>query len=138
MKPSILVSTILFAAFGPSTEACTQKYIEWEKTKGCSASQNTLNAECYTIMKNMRSYSNSHGKLWGGDFSADNKVACGVCGTDGKVGCICKISAWRFREWMYDPGPQYWPKMPSGWSRVDPSQVPNGWIDTVSPGLACF
>jgi len=137
MKPLILISTLLLAAFGPSTEACRQKYIEWQKTKDCSAGLSTLNNECYTIMVNMRDYSNTHSRLWGGDFTRDSPVACGTCGTNSQVLCVCTVRAWRFREWMYDPGFQYWPKMPSGWDRVDADQVPNGWVDTVSSNLNC-
>ncbi|CAA9966700.1 hypothetical protein PTMSG1_10059 [Pyrenophora teres f. maculata] len=137
MKPLILVSTLLLAAFGPSTKACRQKFIEWHKSMACDASPAPLNEECYKIMTNMRDYSNSHSRLWGGDFTRDVPVACGTCDSEGKLTCICTVRAWRFREWMYDPGFQYWPKMPDGWNRVDESQVPNGWVDTGHKNIDC-
>jgi len=137
MKPLILISTLLLAAFGPSTEACKQKYIEWQKTKACQASTGAMNDECFTIMDRMRSYSNSHSRLWGGTFTRDIPVACGSCDASNQVTCVCTVRAWRFREWEYDPGVQYWPAMPSGWTRVDGDQVPNGWVDTVSSNSNC-
>ncbi|KAA8612560.1 hypothetical protein Ptr902_07044 [Pyrenophora tritici-repentis] len=137
MKPLILVSTLLLAAFGPSTEACRQKYIEWNKTWKCGGNVDTLNSECFTIMQRMRDYSNSHSRLWGGDFTHDTPVACGTCNPNGQVTCTCTVRAWRFREWMYDPGTQYWPTMPRGWGVVDPDQVPNGWVDTGHKNIDC-
>lgn len=112
-----------------SAEACTQKYMEWYKYYPCKTQKTVIDGDCWKIQSNMRDYSLSHEKVWGGSFTAGN--VCNSCEDGGQMWCTCTIRAWRFREWMYEPGSSSWPKMPAGWKRVDPDNGLNGWYDTV-------
>ncbi|PSN59678.1 hypothetical protein BS50DRAFT_507998 [Corynespora cassiicola Philippines] len=111
MRGLAFIFTFLLAFYSPIVEACRQRYIEWYKYMPCGGNKGPLDGECWQIEKNMRDYSLSHEKVWGGSFTADN--------------------------WMQEPGSSYWPKMPNGWERVDPNNGENGWYDTGHKNIDC-
>ncbi|KAH7014694.1 hypothetical protein B0J12DRAFT_586545 [Macrophomina phaseolina] len=111
MNGLALLVAFTLALYSPTAEACTQKYMEWYKYYPCKTQKSVIDGDCWKIQGNMRAYSLSHEKVWGGAFTADN--------------------------WMYEPGSSEWPKMPSGWERVDPDNGLNGWYDTGHKNIDC-
>ncbi|EKG22454.1 hypothetical protein MPH_00189 [Macrophomina phaseolina MS6] len=135
LRRFVLLFALSFILYLPAAQACRQKYIEWYKYAPCKAKKSDIDGECWEIQRKMRDYSNANQKIWGGQFTADN--ICQSCESDGQMWCTCTVRAWRFREWMVDPGSWKWPAMPSGWDRVDPDNGLNGWYDTGHKNIDC-
>ncbi|PSN63246.1 hypothetical protein BS50DRAFT_500295 [Corynespora cassiicola Philippines] len=117
------------------TEACRQKFIEWQTAQPCGTQKAVMDADCWKIEAAMKDYSLAHSRVWGASFTADN--VCFPCDSTGQVLCTCTVRAWRYREWMYEPGSASWPQMPAGWERVDPFNGENGWYDTGHGNVRC-
>ncbi|KAH9875560.1 hypothetical protein J1614_004296 [Plenodomus biglobosus] len=135
MKTFTSMSIVLLATLIgiPATDACVQRYVEYMKMKSCAEDAIIADTECRNITTTLRNYSKQHGSPYGNTITSDLK--CGECGKADRVDCICTLTAWRFREWMYEPPLSERPALPTNWTMVYPENGNYGWMNTVSSRL---
>lgn len=136
MKTLIFIAALLLVAIFPETEACRQKRIQWYKMAECHNGKGQVDRDCWQIEANMRAYSDQNEGVYGPVISADS--VCYSCLPSRKTRyCLCTIRAWRYKEWMLEPGMSHWPSMPGGWQPVNPENGSNGWEDTGHKPIDC-